>query len=418
MSRPWRQTQKPRISPDEVKFAEFSGVVNTRSRKDIGMSALFAGDNVFISDTKKVTRRDGYSLYLAGAYKSIYGCGDYLYAATASSLVHVASPTDVRTLTTGLTGTRYSWDSINGDAYFVNGVEAGIVRNGVYLPWRILPGNIVQAEVVQGTTVPTTLNVGQTYTSAKFRMCATQETSDGREGPPGLVYEVAGAPLTNLIRVEVSDSTARTNVYCTEADGTVFRLVASFIPGTGGTVTFNPARGGRELTTLDLSGLPDGVSYVAFCKGRAYVAQYLPTSKASVVWKSRPFGYHLFNMAKDFFVVPGQVGLLLSNNKGVLIGTDQYVYQYDNASGELEELADYGVVPGNAGDTDAGGMAYFWTTRGLCQAYPFKNLTEQDVSMPPGSRAVAAMVYLNGLQQFITVTQGGGTAFNTRKERT
>ncbi len=415
MSRPWRQTQKPRISPDEVKFAEFSGVVNTRSRKDIGMSALFAGDNVLISDTKKVVRRDGYSLHVAGSYKSAYGCGDRLYAINGSNLVHVASPTDVHTISTGLTGTRYSWDTINGDAYFVNGVEAGIVRGDTLLPWRITAPGITLAEVVNTPSVPTTFNVGQTYTTAKFRIVATHETSDGREGPPGLVHEINAAPLTNLLRVQVSNAYARVNIYCTEADGTVFRFVAAT---TGGSVTFNPARGGRELTTLDLSGLPEGVTDVAFCKGRAYAVAYLPTTHASVVWKSRPFAYHLFNLAKDFFVVPGQVGLLLSNNKGVLVGTSEYVYQYDNASGELEELADYGVVPGNAGDTDAEGMAYFWTVRGLCQAHPFKNLTEQDVSMPPGSRAVAAMVYLNGLQQFITVTQGGGTAFNTRRERT
>lgn len=417
MSRPWRQTQKPRISPDEVKFAEFSGVVNTRSRKDIGMSALYVGDNVSISDTKKITRRDGYSVYHAGAYKSAYGCGDNLYAINGTSLVHVASPTDIRTLTTGLTGTRYSWDSINGDAYFANGVEAGIVRSGNYLPWRIAPASIQLAQIIQAASVPTTLNVGQTYTTAKFRICATHETADGREGPPGLVHEVDGAPLTTLVRVDLPVSTMRSNVYCTEADGTVFRLVA-VVPAGASSATFNPARGGRELTTLDLSGLPEGVTYIAFSTGRAYAAQYLPVSKATVVWKSRPFGYHLFNMAKDFFVVPGEIGLLLSNNKGLLVGTSEYVYQYDCGTGELEELADYGVVPGNAGDTDAQGMAYFWTVRGLCQAHPFKNLTEQDVSMPPGSRAVAAMVYLNGLQQFITVTQGGGTAFNMRRERT
>jgi hypothetical protein len=49
---------------------------------------------------------------------------------------------------------------------------------------------------------------------------------------------------------------------------------------------------------------------------------------------------------------------------------------------------------------------------------PFKNLTEEQMSMPPGVHVASKLVYMDGKQQFITVTQGGGEAFNARKERT
>jgi hypothetical protein len=48
---------------------------------------------------------------------------------------------------------------------------------------------------------------------------------------------------------------------------------------------------------------------------------------------------------------------------------------------------------------------------------PFKNLSEETLSMPPGLRAATRLVYFGGKQQFIVVTQGGGEAFNARKER-
>jgi hypothetical protein len=414
MSRGWRQQSKPRITPDEVKFAEFSGVVNTRSRKDTGLSALVNATNVYVSDTKKVTRRDGYSIYRSGNVQSAYGCGDNLYIVDNGSLYRSRSTTQNDLIASGFTGSRYEWDDTNGDAYFANGIEAGILRGDQLLPWRLTLPAVSSVAVVSTRELPgTVLNVGKTYTNATFRVCATYETSDGRESAPSEIVEIVSSPLTSLLRVSVPTAYARTNIYCTEADGTNFRLVATT---TGTTVTFNPLVGGRELTTLHKSSLPAGVTHVAIARAVCFVAQYLPEQDVSVVWMSEPLAFHLWDEADGFFVVKGEVGLLLSNNGGLLVGTTDAVYQY-NLDGELKELCDYGVVPGSAGDTDAEGMAYFWTVRGICKAMPFENLTENDVSMPAGLRVASKYVYVNGMQQFITVAQGGGDSFNARRER-
>lgn len=418
-SRPWRQQVRPRIGPDDVRFAEFTGVVNTRSRRDIGLKALYVGDNVVITDTKKVKRRDGYTrVRNTGTVQSAYGGTGELYVVDAGSLIRIAGNDD-HVLTTGLSNGRYVWDTINDDAYFVNGVDAGIARGDSYLPWRLVVPTISNVVAVSATTAVAPFNFGATYTTATFRICATYETADGRETAPSEIYVLTASPLTNLIRVTLPTSYARVNIYTTEADGTVFRLAASstaVVPNV--TLTFNPQRGGRELTTLGTMSLPEGVTHVAFYKGFCAVGQYIPELRTSVVWQSKPFSYHLFDTEKDYKAVAGQLGLLLWNNKGVLIGTTQRIYQWHESNDELEQLADYGVLPGIAGDLDAQSKAYFWTERGMCTAYPFENLTENDVSMAPGARAVAAMVYLNGMQQFIAVTQGGGNPFNSRRERT
>lgn len=419
MSRIWRQ-QNPRVTPDEQRFTEFTGVVNTRSRKDLGLKELYDGTNVVISDTKKIVRRDGYSILRSGNVRSAYSCGGKLYVVDGSTLYHMASVTDLRVLTTGLTGTDYHWDDINGDAFFANGVDAGICRGDAYLPWRLAVPAISGATVVSvGAGSSPAFNMGATYTEATFRICATYETADGRETAPSEVVVLRASPLTNLIRVEVLSNYAYTNVYVTSADGTAPQRVArqaSTVAGTTITLTFNPARAGADLTHSGTGSLPAGVTHACFNKGRCFAARYLPEARQTVVWFSKPLAFHLWDLANDYLLLPGELSLMLWNNKGVLLGTTQAIYQYSD-EGELEMLVDYGVVPGTAGDTDPEGMAYFWTERGICKAMPFENLTEKDISMPAGLRATASMVYHNGQQQFIAVTQGASDNFNSRTER-
>lgn len=415
MSRPNRI---PRITPDDSdnpsRFSEFTGVVNTRSRKDIGLKALYVGDNVVITDTKKVARRAGYSLLRAGVI-SAFGLSDWLYAVTAEgALLRLASPTDERTLVTGLTGTDYDWADINGTGYFVNGVDAGIVRGDQYLPWRLTPPIGLSVVAVDAGTLPaTTLNVGATYVDATWRFCATYETADGRETAPSDVFELHASPATKLFRVTVPTGYARTNVYVTEPDGTVFRLASS---STYATVTILPAAATRELTTYNDSPLPTGVYQIEFFQGRCFAAEYVPQQDVTIVWISEPLAFHLFNQGKDFFLLPGKLGVLIWCNDGMIWGTTNSIYQYKE-NGELNLLVEYGVIPGMPGDTDAESVAYFWTERGFCKAMPFENLSEKSISMAPGLRAASRMVYINGLQQFITVTQGGGLPFNQRTER-
>jgi hypothetical protein len=409
----------PRITPDDEdgkgKFSQFAGLVNTQSRKDIGLHALYGADNVFISDSKKLTRRDGYSLYRAGNIQTAYGLGNYLYVVDSGVLQHLAAANDARVLVTGLTGTEYGWAEINGDAYYVNGVEAGIVRGSTPLPWRLLVPQVSAFDVVDPATLqPTVFNVGQTYDQATWRVCATYVTADGRETAPSDARSIVASPQTDLFRVTIPTAYEHTNVYVTEPDGAIFRLVASV---RAATITFNPSLASRELTTWGRMSLPTGVYMIDFFQGRCYAAEYIPQVDISVVWMSEPLGFHLFNQAEDFIVVPGKVGMLTVCNEGVLCGTTRHIYHYGE-DGKLSKLASYGVIPGTPCDTGPQAMAWFWTERGICQAMPFKNLTEEMMSMPPGLHVASRMVYMNGKQQFITVTQGGGEAFNARKERT
>jgi hypothetical protein len=79
----------------------------------------------------------------------------------------------------------------------------------------------------------------------------------------------------------------------------------------------------------------------------------------------------------------------------------------------LATLAPYGALPGQHWSLDEDdGMVLFWTTRGVCQALPFSNLTERQVSVAPGLRAGGAIVYSGGQKRYVVAIQQGGSAFN------
>lgn len=413
MSRGWRKQATPRVTPDEVKFASFAGVVNTRSPKDIGLSDIALGDNVVVTDTKKLLRRDGFSAYIEGSVRSAFGCGDNLYVVIGDSIYRSVSATDLHLVVSGLTGTRYHWDDLNDEAYFVNGVEAGILAGDTFKPWRLDVPPTPTVDVVSTGVAPVVVaNVGGTYTSATFRVCATYLTADGRETAPSDFAVVETTPYAALLRVTCPTAYARTNFYCTEPDGSVFRLLSST---TASTATFNPQASGRPLTTFGKFSLPNGVTHVCTTqKGVVLTAQYYPDLRQTLVFKSEPLGYHLWDIEEGYFAVPGEIGVFLEVAKGVVCGTTSGIWFY-GFDGSFELLASYGVVPGFGGDTTPESVAYFWTTRGMCKAMPFENLTEANVSMAPGLAAYGGILYVNGMQQFVAVTHGGGEPFNQRR---
>jgi hypothetical protein len=222
--------------------------------------------------------------------------------------------------------------------------------------------------------------------------------------------EVQASTAATLFTATVPNNGVRTNIYVTEPNGTVYRLAAA---STQDIISVAPLRATREYTNYNTFPLPDAVEQIQFWQGRMWVSQYFADEDTSVIWFSKPFAFHLYGMGEDFLVVPGRVSMMLWCNQGLLIGSTQLIF-LRHEDGKLEQLTSYGVVPGVAGDLDAESMAYFWTTRGFCKAMPFENLTEKAVGMAPGLWASTRLVYLEGMQQVVTITQGGGTPFNAR----
>ena len=170
---------------------------------------------------------------------------------------------------------------------------------------------------------------------------------------------------------------------------------------------------GDDGTLLDeiLSSLPTGTDVIQFWGGRMYACQYFPTEDQTAVWFSEPLGFHLFRLDESFLLISGRVSMLAPHSDALVIGTDKEIYAY--ADEKLQRIADYGVVPGQHWVAD-GERILFWTKRGTCSALPFKNLTERQVSMAPGSSACGAVIHSRGQKRYLVTVKQGGAAFNQR----
>lgn len=153
---------------------------------------------------------------------------------------------------------------------------------------------------------------------------------------------------------------------------------------------------------------PTDTECVAFFQGSVWLSYYDTVVDQSFIFRSKPFFWSRWDLSSDYIAVPGRAMLLVDAGAGLLIGTDRAILAYSQDF--LQPLADYGVISRQAGEDM--GRVYFWTERGLCRALPFEAMTEETVSVPPGTRACLAISRSNGNKQAIIVVTGGGQADN------
>ena len=340
----------------------FRGLNNVSDPLRLGLGWLTQADNVNISESGALSKRDGYSLVSTGAYTGAYSTIDFsrMYVAVAGTIRDFVGNV-IYTLTS--TAPIY-WCEVNDQVFFNNGTDNGI----------ILPDNTVLVWAWPNPP-PATVNAMGVVTSR-----STYILPDGRETGTGDSDGAGSAPAGTRI-----------NVYTLEND--VFTCPS-----------------GRDLLNAFLDPLPASSDVIQHWKGGMYAAMYMPAENQTVIWFSEPLAYHLFNLNSNFFMVPGHVRMLAPHADALIVGTGERVYAYDGT--KIAQIAEYGVVPGQHWSKDDERIL-FWTTRGLCAALPFLNLTERQVSVAPGVRAGGTIVRDGGQKRYVVALQQGGSAFNS-----
>ena len=296
-----------------MQVSSFNGLNNTTDPLRLGVNWLAKANNVNVTSTGALSKREGYSRVQTGSFASAFTTADFsrFYAAVDGYIQDFAG---VRIHT--LTSTRpVSWFELNEQVFFDNGVDSGVIQ------------------------------------------------------PDNEVWQWRDSGLADIPTIG--------------ADG-------------------------EELPSL-YDPLPTGTHLVQHWRGRVYAAQFMPTENQTVVWFSKAMGFHLFNLDSDFILLPGKVEMLAPHGTALVIGTDAAIYAYTPEG--LAQLADYGVVPGDHWTAD-GGRILFWSVRGACEAMPFKNLTEQQVSISPGVNAGACLIQRGGQKRYLAVIQQGNSPFN------
>ncbi|MBF5006846.1 hypothetical protein [Diaphorobacter caeni] len=381
---------------------EFKGLNNVTDPVRLGLPWLTVADNVDITESGAVRRREGFALGMACAPTGIYSTRDEerCYFVEAGALRELQPGMSAVTLATGLARETH-WTEFNDQTFFVSGDAAGIVRaDGVVLPWRIDPPAEPALSAITGGTLP----------AGRYRVACTVVLPDGRESAASSAAEIELEAGHSLRVSGIEQRTgAVTRVYISPANSTVFQLASA----AGAQLNWNsgPEALGQELQTDGLDALPRGVGPIAEWSGSIYAAMYLPEQDQSVVWRSEALAPHLWNLSANFFMVPGRVHALAPHDTALIVGTDRAIHAYTPEA--FPVLADYGTVAGMPWALD-GKRLLIWTKRGLCQFPEFTNLTERRVSVAPGTHAGAAVIEAGGQVRFVASLHAGGSPFNKR----
>jgi hypothetical protein len=390
-----------------MQIAPFRGLNNVADPLTGGLENLERADNVDITKMGGIKKRAGYALSYSGDITSAFGTKDYsrLFLVDGGALKVLRDPTSAVTLRTGLSAAQMYSAEINGDVYFNNGAQRGIIHGD----------NTLSEWAWPVPAVPSVSAITGNLDAGLYRVRCAFVLPDGRITGGGDAAEVlleAGQALSisNIPQI----ASYATEVYICAANKTEFQLAAR-TADTALNWFHGPDALGEELDSDTLSPLPEGATVFCFWKGCVYAAQYLAESEQTVIWKSQPLAFHLFNLAEDFLLVPGRVVMLAPVDDGIVIGTE--IGNGDSilltTGTSVTELAPYGVVAGwpAAMDEDSR-TTMFWTARGLCSALPFANHTEGQISVAPGLRAGTEIVRADGTKRCVVTLQAGGIPFN------
>lgn len=377
----------------------FKGLNNVTDPLRAGMGFLARADNVDITDTGALAKRQGFTRMSATPTSAGYATRDQqrMYLVENGTLRSMEGAI----IATGLGTVPMFWTEVNGDVFYNDGQSSGIIKpDNTLLAWRWTVPDAPAITKISGTLDPGT-----------YRVRVTTLLDDGRETGASETSEVEIAQGEAFMLTELAPNTA---VYIAHANSTVFRL-AGYPKGSSLVWDYSEDTLGADLNTSFHDALPVGTSTVQHWKGRIYAAQYMPTENQTVIWFSEPLAYHLFNLNSNFFMVPGKATMLAPHQDALIVGTDAAVYAYNAET--LVRLAEYGVVEGEHWVLEATSKEHperllFWSVRGVCAALPFTNLTERQVSVAPGKYASGALILDQGQKRYLVTIHQHGPAEN------
>lgn len=405
---------------DPVTFKEFDGLRNTTAPERLGTADLQVAVNVDLDDTKRITRRSGQTQRLTGSTHSLWSDGAICLAVQGATLHQIsaagAGSYTKTALRTGLTaGARMSYWSVAGAVYYANGFEQGVIQGGASRSWGLaLPSGQPAASAIGGGLPP-----------GRYLYAVTFLRNDGQEsgtGPSGTIELAAqGGIRFSGIPVSSDATVDRKAIYLSSTNGEV--LYRALVTDNADTVArYEGNAHDLKLALNTQFGAPPPVGHLlGYLRGHMLVAQ------GNVLWNSEPYRHELFMLRKAFRVFPADINLVAPVEDGVFIGADK-TYFLSGVSPDkwsLTTVAGYPAIPGTMGYAPAEGGAvgeglpgrvvYWASPRGHCMGATggtFRNLTEARYSYPSAQRGAGIVRPIKGMNQYLAVLEGNGTAYN------
>lgn len=381
-------------------IGSFHGLNTVADPLALDPSSFVVADDVVITGTGKLRRAPGFTQRVAGtAITGAFSSEDLsrMYIVDNGSLEQVNADYTTATLAATTSTTQVRAAEVNNILYYANGTDFGALEPAGWRPWGVpIPDGVV-------------LSAGSGVLSAgMYQVCCTLTDDRGMEGGSGEIVTIVVEDDAQIAISGVPQVTGyTTNVYVTAQNADTFKLLAASAPSA---VTYNNTVDELEVELPYLFCGPPRGYFPAHFGGRMYLAEPFPQEDVTVIWRSWPLHYHLFEYGSEAVTVPGTVRMMATTGPVLIIGTDAEIYALDQ-NGALSLLAPYGVVSGDHVGR-LGANIYFWSLRGLCEAMPFRNLTESSISVAPGLSAGGRVLETDGYRRYMVALRLGGGAYN------
>ena len=279
----------------------------------MSQSDLVEARNVDIDDTGGLSRRQGYSLTLAGSdCHSLWSTADgSVTLLVQGDALHRFDGQALAQLGSGLTiGARMRYVEHLGRVYHTNGIESGVYEAGVVRGW----GLAVPAAPVLAAT-------GGDLRPGRYAVTITSVAADGQESGagPGTEIELAvGGGIVVSIPPTTNPRIVARRVYCTTANGATFYLAGAADAGTF-TIAGSQNNLQRPLTLLHAGRPPAGMTHLAYHHGRIYA------SVGARLHYSMPFSLELFQPT-DYIDLGSRIRMIAPVEGGLFVGDEAGVH--------------------------------------------------------------------------------------------
>lgn len=393
---------------DVFTFDKFLGLRNT-----VGIESLESGDltvalNVDQTDAYRLRRRKGFEATgVTTARHSIWSDGTTALAVENTSLVRIMPDLSEVVLRDDLTpGARMFYAVIGDRIFFSNGVDTGVVQNGLARSWGLLPPAKLPIVSVIGGSLPAGL---YQYTQVYVR-------SDGQESgaPPSGNFQlpVRGGLKFSDIAVSPEPEVVFKRIYISDVNGDQLYATLNLPADVTEATYVEPRRGTLPLATQFLSRPAAGTLLGHF-------AGHILLARGNTLYRTETYGPELFDYRKGL-PTPGRVTLVAPMDDGVYLGTDDEIFWLNGrnpAEWRLDRKDVHGAVYGTAayGPADDvaegqnGQVVIFVGTKGIVAALnggTLLSLTEERFSFPLMAEGSAIIRHFGGTIQYVVTLRG------------
>lgn len=382
-----------KYSEPALPINQFVGLNNKAEPRTMQPGELTLADNIDIDDRARIRRRrDNRKVIDMPGLTSAWATPDEerLFLVIAGTLYEVSgSALGLVTLATGLSDDETHW-ATDGERVYLSNENGDLVIDRAEAYALAIPIPIPPLISIVSGNLP----------AGRYLCTMVLEDPRGRQGPACEIVAITalsdGAGLQFYLPDIPAGYTPRYYVSRTNDD----QLRAA------DQVVSDIEELGAVMEEQQYDGqVPPAGGPIAWSDGRLWKGMDSSENGTGLVVGSDAYWPHIFHYGTYDFITPGKVNALADLGRpGLLVGTDRRILVNSLDEG-LTELADYGVVPGQSLAIDDDGKVYFWTSRGICRALPFENMTESRVSVPPGDRCAVGIVKHGGFERVVTLTR-------------